>query len=176
MPVIDRHMIDAALRLLARGESVSVNLSAGSIDDAELLHYLRVRLRDNAVPAGRLWVEITETAAIGDLDAARELSERLTAMNVGLALDDFGTGFSTFTYLRELPVDHLKIDRSFVRDLARSEQDQRVVRSIVSIAREFGHETVAEGVEDQASLGLLASLGVDYAQGYHLGRPAPVDP
>jgi EAL domain-containing protein (putative c-di-GMP-specific phosphodiesterase class I) len=91
-----------------------------------------------------------------------------------VALDDFGTGYGSFTYLRTLPVHALKIDLSFVRDMPASEHDQRVVRSIVAIARQFGLVTIAEGVESPRALELLRAMGVDHAQGWHVGRPAPL--
>jgi EAL domain-containing protein (putative c-di-GMP-specific phosphodiesterase class I) len=118
--------------------------------------------------------EITETAAIGNLDAAQRLANTLSSLGCRLALDDFGTGFGSFTYLRSLPVDYLKIDSSFVLNLVDSPEDQAVVRSMVHIAESFGRSTVAEGVENQATLGLLFELGVDYVQGYFTGRPVPV--
>jgi EAL domain-containing protein (putative c-di-GMP-specific phosphodiesterase class I) len=119
-------------------------------------------------------VEITETAAIHHLEAASAFAQRITALGCHVALDDFGTGYGSFTYLRTLPVHALKIDLSFVRDMAGSEHDQRVVRSIVAIARQFGLVTVAEGVETPEALHLLRSIGVDHAQGWHIGRPAPL--
>jgi Amt family ammonium transporter len=91
-------------------------------------------------------------------------------------LDDFGTGFGTFTYLRHLPVDGLKIDTQFVRELSTSPGDRRIVRSIVAAGKSLGLNIVAEGVEDAESLSLLEDYGVDYAQGYHIGRPRPIEP
>ena len=93
----------------------------------------------------------------------------------GLALDDFGTGYGGFSYLKRLPVDYLKIDIEFVRDLVTEPASRQVVEAVVSLARGFGIKTVAEGVEDAGTLELLEQLGVDYAQGYHLGRPRPAD-
>jgi Amt family ammonium transporter len=129
-------------------------------------------LRAGADVAPRIVFEITETAAAAHLDAACEFAADLTALGCGLALDDFGTGFGTFTYLRTLPLRYLKIDASFVRELLNSHDDRRVVRSVIAIAREFGLRTIAEGVEDGATLELLRELGTDYVQGFHLGVPA----
>jgi EAL domain-containing protein (putative c-di-GMP-specific phosphodiesterase class I) len=99
----------------------------------------------------------------------------LADLGCGLALDDFGTGFGSFTYLKRLPISYLKIDIEFVRDLVTNPANQHVVRAIVSLAQAFGLQTIAEGVEDEATLQLLRDEGVDYAQGFHLGRPAPLD-
>jgi EAL domain-containing protein (putative c-di-GMP-specific phosphodiesterase class I) len=108
------------------------------------------------------------------LDAVCEFAGAVTELGCGLALDDFGTGFGSFTYLRALPLRYLKVDVSFVRHLALRPDDQRMVRSIVQIAEQFGLQTVAEGVEDEATLELLVSMGADFAQGFHLGRPVPL--
>jgi EAL domain-containing protein (putative c-di-GMP-specific phosphodiesterase class I) len=116
--------------------------------------------------------EITETAAVENLDAAHELVEELISLGFGVALDDFGTGYGSFTYLKHLPVTELKIDIDFVRGLTQDPTDQRLVKSIISVARNFEMKTVAEGVEDQATLDLLHTLGVDFVQGYHIGYPA----
>jgi EAL domain-containing protein (putative c-di-GMP-specific phosphodiesterase class I) len=96
-------------------------------------------------------------------------------MGCGLGLDDFGTGFSSFSYLKDLPIQHLKIDIEFIRDLPRSPTDQRLVQALVQFARAFGQETVAEGIEDAETLSLVRAFEVDYAQGFHIGEPALVD-
>ena len=116
--------------------------------------------------------EITETAAVENLDAAHELVQELTSLGFGVALDDFGTGYGTFSYLQHLPVTELKIDIDFVRALTQDPTDQRLVKSIISVAQNFDMKTVAEGVEDQATLDLLRTLGVDFVQGYYIGYPA----
>ena len=126
------------------------------------------------MPAGHLVFEITETAVADDLDAARRFATRMRALGCGIALDDFGVGHGSFTYLRHLPVDYLKIDIQFVRDLLVDAEDLQVVMAIISVARQFGLETIAEGVEDQATLDELSRCGVDYAQGYHVGAPMPL--
>ena len=118
--------------------------------------------------------EITETAAAAHLEAARAFADEITEIGCRLALDDFGVGFGSFTYLRSLPLSYIKIDLSFVRGLVGSRDDRRVVESIIGIARQFGLKTIAEGVEDAATLELLRELGADFVQGYHLGRPAPL--
>ncbi len=111
-----------------------------------------------------------------DVDAGEAFAQGLVELGCGIALDDFGTGFGSFTYLKRLPVNYLKIDIEFVRDLLTNPANQHVVKAIVSLAKAFGLQTVAEGVEDEETLTLLRDYGVDYAQGFHLGRPAPIDP
>jgi EAL domain-containing protein (putative c-di-GMP-specific phosphodiesterase class I) len=125
--------------------------------------------------AANITFEITETAAIDHLDAACEFAGQITALGCGLALDDFGTGFGSFTYLRRLPLRYLKIDLSFVRGMAASVDDQRVVQSVIGIAQRFGLKTIAEGVENAETLALLREFGADHAQGFHIGHPAPAE-
>jgi PAS domain S-box-containing protein len=172
--IVDHWMVAQGLSLAGRGRLAEVNLSARSIGDEALTQQFEEAIRRSGVGAENLIFEITETAAIEHLDAARDFAERLTRLGCRFALDDFGTGFGSLTYLRRLPVRYLKIDSSFVRDLTTSREDQAMVRGIVAIAREFGVLTVAEGIEDEATLGLLHDYGVDYAQGYLIGRPAPL--
>jgi EAL domain-containing protein (putative c-di-GMP-specific phosphodiesterase class I) len=118
--------------------------------------------------------EITETVAAQFIEAVFDFADALTELDFGLALDDFGTGFGSFTYLRRLPLRYLKIDRSFVRNLVDSEDDRRVVKSIIGIAEQFGLSSIVEGVENEATLELLRDLGAHYVQGFHLGRPAAI--
>jgi len=170
---IDVWMVRQALAL-ADGFCPEVNLSAVTIVDADARGEIVGLLEAAPQAASRIVFEITETAALEHLDAARAFAESVTRLGCGLALDDFGTGFGSFTYLRELPLRYLKIDTSFVRDLVGSPDDLRVVQSIIGIAAQFGLRTIAEGVEDAATLELLRGVGADFAQGFHLGRPAPV--
>jgi PAS domain S-box-containing protein len=168
---IDVWMVRQALRV-APGMAPEVNLSAVTLCDADARREIVALLRAAPDAARSIVFEITETAAAEHLEAAREFAAELTTLGCGLALDDFGTGFGSFTYLRMLPLRYLKIDRSFVHELVRSRDDRRVVRSIVGIAAHFGLRTIVEGVEDAATLELLHDLGADYAQGFHIGRPA----
>jgi EAL domain-containing protein (putative c-di-GMP-specific phosphodiesterase class I) len=108
------------------------------------------------------------------LPAARTFAQHLRELGCAFALDDFGVGHGSFTYLRHLPVDYLKIDIQFIRNLLHDEDDQQVVRAIIGVASQFGIETIAEGVEDEATLEKLRRMGVDFAQGYHIGRPLPI--
>ena len=144
------------------------------MSDAELPFFVERELADAGVDPGRLVFEITETSAIADMEQARAFAERLTRLGCRFALDDFGAGFSSFHYLKHLPLDYLKIDGEFVRGLTSSPTDRLVVKAMVDIARGMGMKTIAEFVEDAETVTLLRELGVDYSQGYHHGRPVPV--
>ena len=171
---IDRWVISKALEVAGR-RPVSLNLSAKSVAEPEIADLILAGVQERAIPRGNLMVEVTETTALEDLTAAHRFIQRLTDIGCAIALDDFGTGYGTLAHLKELPVSHLKIDMTFVRNLPESTDDERVVRSIVSLARNFGMKTIAEGVETAAAMELLQRLGVDYLQGYHLGRPLPLE-
>jgi diguanylate cyclase (GGDEF)-like protein/PAS domain S-box-containing protein len=173
---IDRWVVSRALELIDAGRRVSVNLSARSVSDPELTSRVEQGLRRAGADPALLVFEITETAAAADMEDVRAFAERVQRLGCGLALDDFGTGFGSFIYLKHLPVSELKIDMEFVRHVSHSRADRRLVESIVMIAQALGVRTVAEGVEDEATLGLLRKYGVDFAQGWHLGAPAPVEP
>jgi PAS domain S-box-containing protein len=172
-PAIDRWVIARAAEI-ARERRVEVNLSAHSIGDPSLPDFVEARLSEAGADASNLIFEITETAAAEDLDQSRRLAERLVELGCGFALDDFGTGYGSFTYLKHLPVRYIKIDTEFVRTLRADSPDRQVVSAIVDVARNFGIETIAEGVESAETAELLGALGVHYAQGYHFGRPAPL--
>lgn len=177
---IDRWVLKKAITLLHQHAtagndfSVSVNLSGKTMNDLELAGDLQEMLKDNPIPPGRLVVEVTETAAIVNIERARELSQQLREMGCLFALDDFGSGFSSFYYLKHLEFDYLKIDGEFIVNLVNTATDQLLVKAVVDIARGLGTQTVAEFVGDDQTVELLRELGVDYGQGYHLGRPAAV--
>lgn len=174
---IDRWMVDRAITELAdlheRGEAVrfAINLSPRALEDQSLLSLIQRRLDETQVSPLALTFEITETAAIGNLSAAIEFISALKAIGCQFALDDFGSGFSSFTYLKHLPVDKIKIDGSFVQNMATSSVDQAMVQSMVQVAHALNKLVVAEFVENQETVELLRGFGVDYAQGYHLGKP-----
>jgi PAS domain S-box-containing protein len=170
---IDVWMVRQALAL-APAIAPRVNLSAVTLCDVAARDEILALLRAAPDVARGLVFEITETASAGHLDAAVQFAAQLVGVGCGLALDDFGTGFGSFTYLRQLPLRYLKIDRSFVTGLTQSADDRRVVQSIIGIAEQFSLRTIAEGVEDEPTLQLLDELGTHYAEGFHLGRPAPV--
>jgi PAS domain S-box-containing protein len=171
---IDRWMAGRAIELATSGRPAELNLSAVSICDDELPADLATALEKVGAGAANVVFEITETAAIEHIDAAREFVERLSRLGCRFALDDFGTGFGSLTYLRHLPVQYLKIDAGFVRGLVASPEDQRMVQSIVGMAGQFGLRTVAEGVEDAQTLAMVREFGVDLAQGFGIGRPRPL--
>ncbi len=170
---IDCWVVRHAAERAAEGMAVGVNLSGASVGDPVVMAAIERALAETEADPSLLMFEVTETALVERTDEGRAFVERLTALGCRFALDDFGTGFGTFVYLKHLPVDYLKIDMQFVRDLLRDDDDERVVRSIVGLARDFGKKTIGEGVEDEATLQRLRDLGVDYAQGFHIGRPAP---
>ncbi len=171
---IDRWVVGRAATLAASGRRVAVNLSARSVGREDVLTTIEQALATSGAAPSTLSFEVTETALTDDVDRADAFATRLAGMGCRLALDDFGTGYGTLTYLKRLPVQVLKIDVEFVRDATRDPSSRKVVEAVVGIARSFGLLTVAEGVEDAATLDLLRELGVDRAQGFHLGRPAPV--
>lgn len=171
---IDRMVLAKAIELAGRSRPIAVNVSGASLSDPRLIEDVRRAIADGLNP-GWLDFEITETAAISNMDNARTFAEAVTGMGCGLGLDDFGTGFSSFSYLKELPIQHLKIDLEFIRELPRSPTDQRLVQALVQFAKAFGQETVAEGIEDSETLALVRAYEVDYAQGFHIGEPALVE-
>jgi EAL domain-containing protein (putative c-di-GMP-specific phosphodiesterase class I) len=175
---IDRMVLDKVAAQLARmppgAGAVAMNLSALSVTDrAMLAHVVRAVQRHGADPS-RLVIEVTETASISDMPRARDFCERVHDLGCAIALDDFGAGFGSFHYLKHLPFDYLKIDGAFIRGLPESAHDQLVVKALVGLVREMGQQTIAEFVGDQRTIELLRELGVDFAQGFHVGRPEPM--
>jgi EAL domain-containing protein (putative c-di-GMP-specific phosphodiesterase class I) len=171
---IDRWMLGEAVDLAAAGHAISVNLSGHSIVGTGAIESLRAALERTGADPSNIVVELTETALVSDTQAAYAFASATKDLGCGIALDDFGTGYGGFTYLKQMPVDILKIDIEFVRDLMRSSSSQSVVRAVVSLAQSFGYKTIAEGVEDADTAQALRELGVDLAQGYLFVRPAPV--
>lgn len=176
---IDRHVVGRTLDWLendanAREARVNVNLSASTLADEDFAAFLRQRLRASPVDPSRICFEVTETTAVRDLEHARQFIAQCKAMGVRFALDDFGAGFCSFGYLRQLEVDALKIDGSFVRNLERDPLSQAIVRSIVEIGRVLGRQVVAECVEDVRTGRLLQEMGVDAVQGWAYHRPEPL--
>mgnify|MGYP000576659706 FL=1 len=153
----------------------SINLSAHAFNDPELLPVIRHELTSSGVDPTLLFFEITETAALDNLPGTRNLLREIKKLGCGFVLDDFGVGFSSFYYLRELPVDAVKIDGSFIRNLANNPDDQILVRALCSVAKGFGKKITAEFVESEEILMLLGKMDVDYAQGYHVGKPAAAE-
>lgn len=172
---IDRWVIGRAFELAERGRPVQVNISAGSIGDPTTTEWVARVLGETSADPALVVFELTETAILHDESSARSFLEHVSGLGFQVALDDFGTGYGGFTYLKHLPVDFLKIDREFVGDLVHNTSSEQVVHAVVQLAVGTGKKTVAEGVEDAETLRLLRTYGVDYAQGFHLGRPMPLE-
>jgi EAL domain-containing protein (putative c-di-GMP-specific phosphodiesterase class I) len=151
-----------------------VNISGPSLTDSDLPAFIERELNAGSIDPEDLILEVTETAAIANMAQARRFVARLTAMGCGFALDDFGAGFGSFYYLKHLPFDYLKIDGEFIRNIARSDTDQLILKSIVEMAQALGKQTIAEFVGNQESIDLLREQHVGYAQGYHVARPRPL--
>ncbi len=179
---IDYRVLEMAfehLKKLARHRrriTLSVNLSGAHFGDTHLLQWLERKFTNSGIDTRNLILEITETAAVRDMQKARNLMQSLKALGYRFALDDFGIGFTSFSHLRTLPVDIVKIDGSFVRNLHTSREDRGLVQAIINVARTFNKEVVAEFVENGEILKILQRFGVDYAQGFHIGRPEPSIP
>ena len=178
---IDRWVTSRAIDLLAHyraaGANVTfeVNLSGLSIGDPKLLELIEQRLTETGVSPSWLIFEVTETSAVANIPRARAFGERLSELGCRFALDDFGAGFGSFYYLKHLPFDYLKIDGEFVRNCVTNATDRLIVKSVVGIARGLHKKTIAEFVGDEETVRALNRLGVDYAQGYHTGKPAPLE-
>lgn len=174
---IDQWVFERAFAYAAQGMPVEVNVSAASLGDPRLTRHVEARMQAHGVDPSLVVFEITETALIDNEAAAEAFVERVRHLGSAVALDDFGTGYGSFRYLKHLPVSVLKIDQEFVRDLDGDDHDanRHVIDAIVSLSRGMGQRTVAEGVETASALEALRAAGVDCAQGYFLGRPAPAD-
>ncbi len=178
---IDRTVFDKVAAMLGgehgeRGVRIAVNVSAVSVTDGTMLSYIERGLALYDVDHALLSVEVTETAAISDMDSARDFCAGVLALGCAVSLDDFGAGFGSFQYLKHLPFSQLKIDGDFIRGLAMSRTDQLVVKALAGVVRGMGRETVAEFVGDEPTMSMLRSYGVDYAQGFAIGRPEPSIP
>jgi EAL domain-containing protein (putative c-di-GMP-specific phosphodiesterase class I) len=179
---IDREVVVRTLAWLeanpaaaATVSTCSINLSGEALGDEGFLVFLSDRLRRSSFPSERLCFEITETSAVRDLARAQRFITQLRGFGCRFALDDFGTGFCSFNYLRALDVDYFKIDGSFVRDMETSPLAEAVVRSINEIAHVLDKRSIAEHTESERERQALIALGVDFAQGYAIDRPRPID-
>jgi len=157
-----------------RSVAVSVNISANNLLDNSFIERLSEVLRRSGVPARLLELEITETAVIRHPETILRRLQQIRDLGVTLSIDDFGTGYTSLSYLKQLPVQQLKIDKTFIMNLTSDSADQRIVRSAIQLAHGFGMTVVAEGVESAAVASQLLEYGCDYAQGFHLGRPQAV--
>ena len=178
---LDRWVLERAVQALANtraqaaGLRLEVNVSARSLENPDLGRWILELLKESEVAPERFGLEITETTAIKSLDAARLLATRLTEAGCGFALDDFGAGFGSFSYLKYLPFTTVKIAGEFVRQVDDHDVDRALVSAVVGVAHQLGMRTVAEQVDRPALVTHLRALGVDDGQGFHLGRPRPLD-
>jgi EAL domain-containing protein (putative c-di-GMP-specific phosphodiesterase class I) len=176
---LDRRMVTFAIDLISRSQSngqpisYEVNLSARSLADEELPSFISKSIEQGGIDPSLLVFEITETAAIANMEQARSFANLLRQQGCRFALDDFGAGFASFYYLKHIPLDALKIDGDFVRHLRSNATDQIVVRHMAEIAASLHLTTIAEFVEDAETLEMLADYGVDAVQGFHVGAPEP---
>lgn len=174
---IDRWVVRKSLGWLAThpGHRASINLSGQSVGDADLLAFVRGEFDASSVAPTRVCFEITETAAMSDPASAVRFMGALRDIGVTFALDDFGVGLSSFTYLKKLPVDVVKIDGSFTKTLLTDPVNRAIVESITRIAKVCGLETVAEWVENDEVMTAIGLIGIDKAQGWHVGLPTPIE-
>jgi EAL domain-containing protein (putative c-di-GMP-specific phosphodiesterase class I) len=163
----------AALGSPGKHITLAINLSGFAFEDEGLPSFLRAALREHDVSGERIVLEITEQLAVRFAAATDRRIGALRELGCRLAIDDFGSGYSSFSYLKHLPVDYLKIDGAFIKALPRDRVDQAMVRMVAEVARAAGIQTVAEYVQSATTLDLLAKYGIDYAQGYHIGKPTP---
>jgi EAL domain-containing protein (putative c-di-GMP-specific phosphodiesterase class I) len=179
---VDRWVIDHVFDWLEQHQrklpflkQMAINLSGASLGHTEMLAYITSRLAKASFKASTIKFEITETAAIGNLRNANSFIKALSEIGCQFSLDDFGSGLSSFGYLKNLPVQSIKIDGMFVKDMISDPLDFEMVKSINDIGHVMGLETIAEFVEDEQIWQKLRAIGVDYGQGYHLGKPVPID-
>jgi len=179
---VDRLVVEKALAwaeaypdVLRKIGGIAINLSGQSVTSAAMLEFLRTRIPSLRVPRELVSFEVTETSAIANLDQAVVVIEAIKALGCSFALDDFGSGNASFTYLKRLPVDYVKIDGSFIKDLMSNPHDQAIVKSMNEIAHFMGKETIAEYVENKEILERLREIGIDYVQGYGIEKPRFLD-
>jgi diguanylate cyclase (GGDEF)-like protein/PAS domain S-box-containing protein len=182
MPLIDRWVLDKALRMLASNDAYmvrlvtcAINLSGQSLNDLKLYDYILKLLKETQVDPRRICFEITESAVIANMEIAQQFVNGLRKIGCRFALDDFGSGLSTFDYLKQLNVDYVKLDGSLVRDVATSRVSQAMVHAVNYVAHVMGMKSIAEFVESDAIMKTLRNLSVDYAQGYAIGKPQALD-
>ena len=182
MRTLDHQVIEATFRWLCEHPerdgplgSVAINVSGQTIGDADFVTWVGQRLEHWAIPTERVGFEVTETAAIVDIERAAANLAQLKALGCSLYLDDFGSGLSSYGYLKRLPVDYVKIDGSFIKDIVNNPHDQAIVRSFNEIAHFMGKQTVAEFVENAGIIALLREIGIDHVQGYAIARPGFID-
>ncbi|TCJ18033.1 EAL domain-containing protein [Parasulfuritortus cantonensis] len=165
----------ADLRRAGHGDlKLAVNISAIELKQLDFVEQVVLALAETGLPAASLELEITESTMMEDITRVASVLDSLSAMGVGAAIDDFGTGYSSLAYLKQLPVDHLKIDRSFVRDVPRDMEDSTIVRAVLTMSRTFGLKVVAEGIETEEQMAFLRESGCQIGQGYLISHPLPL--
>jgi len=180
MAALTKFVLNAGLRQLGELQragidvKMAVNVSASSLRDSELPELIARALGTWSIPADRLTLEVTESAIMVDVERSLDVMQELKQLRVRLSVDDFGTGYSSLAYLRRMPLDELKIDKTFVLNMHDNTADVQIVRSVIDLAHNFELEAIAEGVEDAATLERLAGLGCDVIQGYYYARPMPL--
>ncbi|XOV77734.1 MAG: EAL domain-containing protein [Aestuariibacter sp.] len=175
--LLDHQVVSKAISMISEFdvlEKVAINLSAQAFSDDNLLPLVQEKLAQYGVSAGQIIFEVTESASLTNLDATRGMINKLMELGCEFSIDDFGTGFSTFSYLKQLPANSVKIDGSFVKDMVENPIDKALVKSICEVATALQKTTVAEFVENEQTAVALRALGVDYLQGYHLSRPLDI--
>jgi len=175
MPSIDRWVIHHGVLLLKYASKftpeLSVNLSASSFRDESIIDYITEKIEETNIEANRLTFEITETIAMSDLSKTAHNLQKLQELGCHTSLDDFGAGYASYAYLKDLPVHFVKIDGSFITGLAKNKLNREIVQSMHNIAHIMGKETIAEFVETEETARILTDMGVDYLQGYYIGKP-----
>lgn len=181
MPLVDRWVVQHVLSALGRGgmrlpdgRSVAINLAGQTLGDAEFLEFVVDCFDHSGASPGDICFEVTEGSLVASLEHARRFIDVLHGMGCEFALDDFGSGLSSFATLKTLPMDYLKIDGSFIRNLAADSVNQAMVAAMVELSRSLHFRIVAEQVEDQSSLDLVKTMGIHFVQGFIIGRPQPL--
>jgi EAL domain-containing protein (putative c-di-GMP-specific phosphodiesterase class I) len=154
---------------------VAINVSARDLYSQSIVTHLKRRLDEFQLPSHQFQIEVTESALVADPARAGIILRRISDLGIDISLDDFGTGYSSLQYLRQMPLNEIKVDQSFVSCMTRHRDDASIVSSTIELAHSLGLRTVAEGVEDQPTLQLLGQLGCDLGQGYHISRAVPED-
>jgi diguanylate cyclase (GGDEF)-like protein/PAS domain S-box-containing protein len=175
--MLDHQVISKAIAMMSQHSSlkkVAINLSAQAFSDERLLPLIEAKLSEFSIRPEQIIFEVTESASLTNLAATQFMINRLMDIGCEFSIDDFGTGFSTFNYLKQLPANCIKVDGSFVKDMIRNPIDKALVRAICEVAKALNKTTVAEFVEDEATLIALRDMGVDYMQGYHIDRPMDI--
>jgi EAL domain-containing protein (putative c-di-GMP-specific phosphodiesterase class I) len=181
MPHVDRWVVQAVLSALGRGgmklpagRSVAINIAGQTLGDAEFLEFVVDCFDHTGASPSDICFELTESSVVANIDHARRFIGVLHGMGCEFALDDFGSGLSSFSTLRTLPMDYLKIDGSFIRNLAGDTVNQALVQAMIEMSRSLNFRIVAEQVEDQLSLNTVTDMGIDFVQGFFVGRPQPL--